>query len=102
MFVWNLSHDRFMKNKKRNIPTASKLSIARQLFNYIPTHLVSSLAAETGVDEQARTFSPWSHVVSMGYAQLAHSIGLNNLCDDLQFNSGPLSAIREATPPSRN
>ena len=103
MFVWNLSHDRSMKKQnKRNIPTASKLSVARQIFNYIPTHLVSSLAVETGVDEQARTFSPWSHVVAMGHAQISHSIGLNNLCDDLQLNSGPLSAIRGATPPSRN
>jgi hypothetical protein len=90
------------KRIKRNIPTASKLSVARQVFNCIPPHLVSSLAVETGVDEQARTFSPWSHVVAMGYAQISHSIGLNNLCDDLQYNSGPLSAIRGATPPSRN
>lgn len=98
----NLSHDRCLKNKTRYIPTGSKFSISRQIFNFIPTHLVPTLAVETGVDEQARTFSPWSHLVSMGYAQIAHSIGLNNLCDDLQLNSGPLSAIRGATPPSRN
>jgi len=34
--------------------------------------------------------------------QLAHSIGLNDVCDALQLNSGPLSAIRGATPPTRN
>jgi len=28
------------------------------------------------VDEKARTFSPWSHVVALVYAQLTHSIGL--------------------------
>jgi IS4 transposase len=36
------------------------------------------------------------------YAQLSHSIGLNDVCDALQLNSGPLSAIRGATPPTRN
>ena len=60
------------------------------------------VARATGVDEQARSFSPWSHVVALGYAQLTHSIGLNDVCDGLQLNSGPLSALRGATPPSRN
>jgi hypothetical protein len=60
------------------------------------------LARETGVDEQARTFLPWSHVVSLLFAQLAHAIGLNDVCDALNLHSGPLSAVRGATPPSRN
>jgi hypothetical protein len=89
-----------MKNTK--LPTASKFSVLRQLCNYIPPHLVPQLARETGVDEQARTFTPWSHVVSLCYAQLTHSIGLNDVCDGLQLHSGPLSALRGATPPSRN
>lgn len=38
----------------------------------------------------------------MLYAQLTHSIGLNDVCDALRLHSGPLSAIRGATPPSRN
>jgi len=38
----------------------------------------------------------------MLYAQLAHSIGLNDVCDALDLHSGPLSAIRGATPPRRN
>lgn len=88
--------------KKQQVPTAGKFSVLRQLCNYIPPHLVPRLAGETGVDEKARTFSPWSHVVSLGYAQLAHSIGLNDVCDALQLNSGPLSALRGATPPTRN
>src|SRR5206468_11229216 len=45
---------------------------------------------------------PWSHLVSLSYAQLTHSIGLNDLCDSLQLHSGPLSAVRGASPPSRN
>ncbi len=60
------------------------------------------LARETGVDEKARTFDEWSHIVSLCYAQVTHSIGLNDVCDALQMNSGPLSAIRGATPPTRN
>ncbi len=89
-----------MKNKK--LPTASKLTVVRQLCNYIPNHLVPRLARETGVDEKARTFDEWSHIVSLCYAQVTHSIGLNDVCDALQMNSGPLLAIRGATPPTRN
>jgi hypothetical protein len=50
----------------------------------------------------SRTFKPWSHVVSLVYAQLTHSIGLNDLCDSLQLHSGPLASIRGATAASRN
>jgi DDE family transposase/uncharacterized protein DUF4372 len=50
----------------------------------------------------ARSFSAWSHVVSMLFAQLTHAIGLNDVCDALRLQSGPLSALRGATPPSRN
>jgi len=88
--------------KTQQTPTGSKFTVLRQLCNYIPPHLVPKVARDTGVDKQARTFSPWSHVVSLGYAQLTHSIGLNDVCDGLQLNSGPLSALRGATPPSRN
>lgn len=49
-----------------------------------------------------RTFTAWSHVVSMLYAQLTHCIGLNDVCDALSIHSGPLSAIRGAKPPARN
>jgi len=54
------------------------------------------------VEKLCRKFSAWSHVVAMLYAQLTHSIGLNDLCDSLGLHSGPLSAIRGATPPKRN
>ena len=91
-----------MKNQKTKTPTPSKLSILRQLCNFIPNHLVPKLARETKADKKARTFLPWSHVVSLMFAQLAHSIGLNDVCDSLGLFSGPLSAIRGATPPTRN
>jgi hypothetical protein len=38
----------------------------------------------------------------MLFAQLTHAIGLNDVCDALGLHSGPLSALRGATAPSRN
>src|SRR6266540_2532163 len=67
-----------MKNKTIN-PTRSQFNILRQISNYIPAHEVSKIARETGAEEKSRTFKPWSHVVSLLYAQLTHSIGLNDL-----------------------
>jgi hypothetical protein len=91
-----------MKNHKQNVPTGSKLNLLRQICNLIPEFLVFSLARETGVDKKVRTFSPWSHLVSLLFAQLSHSIGLNDVCDALGLHSGPLSSIRGATAPTRN
>jgi hypothetical protein len=91
-----------VKKETNSSPTASKLSVLRQLCNLIPNHLVPRLARETGVEAKARTFSPWSHLVALLYAQLCHSIGLNDVVDSLKLHSGPLSAVRGATPPSRN
>lgn len=83
-------------------PTPHQYSVLGQICNLIPKHLVPRLARETGVDKRSRTFSPWSHVVSLLYAQLTHAISLNDVCDSLRLHSGPLSAIRGATAPSRN
>jgi len=47
----------------------------------MPAHSVPKLARETSADKKARTFSPWSHLVSLIYAQLTHAIGLNDICD---------------------
>jgi len=59
--------------------------VLRQICNLIPNDLVPKLARETGVDKKARTFSPWSHLVSLIYAQLTHAIGLNDICDGLRL-----------------
>src|SRR5437762_818221 len=89
--------------KKRNInPTRSKMNILRQICNFIPEQAVCKIARATGAEDKSRTFKPWSHVVGLCYAQLAHSIGLNDLCDSLQLHSGPLASVRGATAPSRN
>jgi hypothetical protein len=90
------------KHKTNRTPTPHEYSLLRQVLNHIPEHLVPMLARASGIDEQVRTFSPWSHVVSLIYAQLTHAVGLNDVCDGLRLYQGPLSAIRGATPPSRN
>jgi len=70
--------------KKKSIkPTRGQFNILRQICNFIPPHEVSKIARETGAEDKSRTFKPWSHVVSLLYAQLTHSIGLNDLCDSL-------------------
>ena len=74
----------------------------KQVCNLIPPHLVNELAKKYGVDEQSRTFTPWSHVAALIYAQLTHAIGLNDVCDALRMNRGALTTIRGAMPPSRN
>src|SRR5271170_7636813 len=90
-----------MKNELHK-PTRCNFNILRQICNLIPGHEVVKIARRTGVEEVSRTFTPWSHVVSLLDTQLTHCIGLNDLCDSLQLHSGPLSTIRGATPPSRN
>jgi hypothetical protein len=69
-----------MKKKTIN-PTRSQFNILRQICTIIPPHEVSKIARTTGVEDKSRSFKPWSHVVSLVYAQLTHSIGLNDLCD---------------------
>lgn len=91
-----------MKKRKTINPARSQFTILRQICNLIPEHEVGKIARATGVEDLSRSFSPWSHVVSLCHAQLSHSLGLNDLCDSLQLHSGPLSAVRGATPPSRN
>src|SRR3569623_3613482 len=89
--------------KKQAIkPTRSKFNVLRQICNLIPQHAVSKIARSTGAEDRSRAITPWSHVVSHAYAQLPHSISLNDVCDSLQLHSGPLANIRGATAPSRN
>lgn len=91
-----------MKKKTNRQPSRPHLTILRQLVELIPTHLVAKLARAHGVDKKARTFSPWSHVVALLYAQLSHALSLNDVCDSLRLWATPLRALRGATPPARN
>ena len=83
-------------------PTRHKFNILKQVMDKIPPYLVGKLAHKYGCDKKSRSFSPWSHVVTMVYAHLAHSLGLNDIADSLRHHSGSLSTIRGATAPSRN
>ena len=69
-----------MKNK----PAKAKLPVFTQL---LQTHSrpPRAQARRHGIDKQARTFTPWSHVVSLLFAQLTHSVGLNDVCDSLRI-----------------
>jgi hypothetical protein len=84
------------------MPTRHKFTILKQVMEKIPSYLVGKIAHKYGCDKKSRSFSPWSHVVTMIYAHLAHSLGLNDISDTLRHHSGALSTIRGATAPSRN
>jgi hypothetical protein len=83
-------------------PAKHKYTVLHQICNIIPAFLVSKLAKKYGIDKQARSFSPWAHVVSMLHVHIAHSLSLNDVADTLNNHSGVLTTIRGATPPSRN
>ena len=75
-------------------------AIFRQVCELIPPHMVSKLARKHGI--KSRGITPWSHTVSMLYAQFTHAIGLNDVCDALRANRSGMATIRGAKPPSRN
>jgi len=83
-------------------PAKHKFTLLKQVVENIPPYLVSKLARQHGVDKKVRTFSSWSHVVSMIFAHLSHALSLNDVCDTLKYHSGALSTLRNAQPPSRN
>jgi len=83
-------------------PAKHKFTLLKQVVEIIPSYLVPKLANKHDVDKKCRTFSPWSHVVSMIFSHLSHALSLNDVCDTLRHHSGALSTLRNATPPSRN
>ena len=85
-----------MKSVRTNISTL------RQIIELVPGHLVKHLSKKYGIDKKSRSFTPWSHVTTMMYSQLAHSLSLNDVCDALKNNQNSLLTIRGAVPPSRN
>jgi hypothetical protein len=75
--------------------------VLKQLLNLIPRGMINRLAIRTGVQAKARSFSVTSHLAAMIFAQLARTVGLNDVCDWLRLKAGPLSRFG-VTPPSRN
>jgi len=88
-----------MKQPKQSKHNTTTL---RQLCDLIPKTLVNQLAQKHGVDKKVRTFCEWSHVVSLLFAQMTHSIGLNDVCDALRHHASKLKAIKNAVFPNRN
>lgn len=80
-------------------PTKSQCAVLKQICEWLPRHLVMRLAKKHQV--RSRSFDPWSHVVALLYAQLSHSVSLNDVCDALQNHAGMLTPIG-ATAPARN
>jgi len=91
-----------VKKTRKSASVRNQFTVLRQICNLIPNHLVPKLTRELGMEALSRTFSAWSHTVSLLFAQLTGALGLNDVSDSLRLHSGPLSAIRGATPPSRN
>ena len=83
-------------------PTRMNLSVLAQLCNLIPGFLVSRIARERGVDKKARTFSPWSHLVALLFAQFTHALSLNDVCDALRSHAARPLRVRDAVAPSKN
>ena len=57
-------------------PSKHKMSVLKQIFKLIPRNLIPKLARKHGVDKQARSFSPGSHVLALVFEQLSHALGL--------------------------
>lgn len=83
-------------------PARYKFSIFAQLCNLIPSCLVGTLAHRYDVTKKARTFSPWSHVVALLYAQLVHALSLNDVYDAMRTHASRLGQIRNAVAPAKN
>lgn len=87
---------------KRKKPARTKLCVLAQLCKFIPSHATSKIARELDQEKFARSFTAWSHVVSLLFAQLCHSISLADVCDATALRLSRLGMLRGATPPSRN
>jgi len=76
--------------------------VLAQLCKIIPSHATSKIARDLGQEKFARSFDAWSHVVSLLYSQLCHSISLADVCDGLALRFSRLSLLRGARAPARN
>ena len=71
------------------------------MLKFIPRSIIEKAARETGVDGKARSYSTLSHLGTMLFAQLAHALSLNDVCDWLRLKARAIAAFG-MTPPSRN
>lgn len=62
-------------------PFKHKMTVLSQIFKLVPQNLIPKLANEFGIDRQFQVFSPASYVLSLGFGQLTHALGLNDIRD---------------------
>jgi hypothetical protein len=95
--------ERCEKNKKKR-PTSirGQRSVLEQVCKHIPQNITTTLAKQFGVDKRVRSFSAWSHVVSLLFAQFVHALSLSEVCDALIHHRGRLGRIRGAEPLSKS
>jgi len=88
--------------KKARQPNRRDPTVLRQLVGLIPPDLGPQLARACGlntVNAQSRTFSPWSHVAAMIYAQVSHTYRLNQVGDARRLHVTALLGLRSASRP---
>lgn len=85
----------------KTTPARSNVIVLKQILNLIPRDLIQRYAVETGVAAKSRSFSVLNHLTAMLFAQLSHSIGLNDVCDWMRLRPDELGRFG-VTPPSRN
>ncbi len=88
--------------KKPRKSTRNSLSILHQICKLVPPYLVPKLAARYEVDKRARSFTPWSHLVTLLFAHLSHASSLNDVCDAIRSHETWFSRIRGAIAPAKN
>src|SRR5665213_3548304 len=82
-------------------PARHHINVLGQMLKFIPRDIIHKAARETGVDVKARTYSVLSHLGTMIFAQLAHALSLNDVCDWLRLKARAIAAVGLTTP-SRN
>jgi len=86
---------------QKQTPTRANVVALKQILNLIPRGLISRHSRDSGIEGQARSFSVFSHLSAMLFAQLSHAIGLNDVCDWLQLKARVIVRFG-VTPPARN
>lgn len=66
---------------KQKPPTRPHITVLKQLLNLIPLRRIGRHVRESGVEAKARHFSVRSLLAVMLFAQFAHAIDFNDVCD---------------------
>jgi hypothetical protein len=81
VFGLHLPHGRDESTQKSSSPFQVRhLAPDLQLHSAVPPFLVPQIARTPGAEDKARSFTPWSHVVSLLYGQLSHSSRRQIVC----------------------